>query len=156
MFTSPFNLPEMAAHHIEDERAKFLKLCKDTMWKHRTREYLQGLRERHNLQGGIPPTLAVGDMVIIKSDERNRGKCPLSIVTELYPGHYGVMRAARLRLGKSYLDQVVQQLYPLELSCDRTVQTHQALNTNAPAFSPVRNTAIAARQCIPQTAEDEQ
>ena len=80
MFISPNALPEMAAHHIQDgdlcKRAKFLKRCKDAMWKRWAREYLRGLRERHNLQGGNPLTLAVGDVVIIKSDERNRGKWP--------------------------------------------------------------------------------
>ena len=149
----------MAAHQFEDgdlrKRAKFLKRCKDAMWKRWTREYLRGLRERHNLQGGKPLTLAVGDVVIIKSDERNRGKWPLGIVTELYPGRDGVVRAARLRSGKSYLERAVQQLYPLELSYDRTIQTPPALNADAPAFRPMRNAAIAARQRIRQIVEDE-
>ena len=150
----------MAAHQFEDgdlrKRVKFLKRCKDAMWKRWTREYLRGLRERHNLQGGKPLTLAVGDVVIIKSDERNRGKWPLGIVTELYPGRDGVVRAARLRSGKSYLERAVQQLYPLELSYDRTIQTPPALNADAPAFRPMRNAAIAARQRIRQIVEDEQ
>ena len=47
MFTSPNALPELAAHHIEDgdlcKQAKFLKRCKDTLWKRWMREYLRGL-----------------------------------------------------------------------------------------------------------------
>ena len=51
MFTSSNNLPEMAAHHVRDKdlrkRAKFLKRCKDVVWRRWTKEYVRGLRERH-------------------------------------------------------------------------------------------------------------
>ena len=47
MFTLPNALPELAAHHIKDgdlrKQAKFLKRCKDALWKRWMREYLRGL-----------------------------------------------------------------------------------------------------------------
>ena len=115
-------VPEMESHRVEDgdlrKRAKFLMRCKDAVWKTWTNEYVRGLRERHIMLKGKPFVLSVGDVVIIKSDERNRGEWPLGIVETLYEGKDGVVRAVRLRAGKSFMERPVQHLYPLELSCD--------------------------------------
>lgn len=46
-------------------------------------------------------SLAKGDVVIIKGDEKNRGLWKLGIVEELITGRDGVTREARLRAGKS-------------------------------------------------------
>ena len=123
MFTSSNNLPEMAAHHVRDKdlrkRAKFLKRCKHVVWRRWTTEYVRGLRERHIQYHGKLLSLAVGDVVVIKSDERkNRGEWPLGIITEFYEGKDGVIRAARLRAGKSYMERPIKHLYPMELNCD--------------------------------------
>ena len=40
--------------------------------------------------------MAVGDVVIIKSEEKNRGKWPLGTVKELYPARYGFVRAMKV------------------------------------------------------------
>jgi hypothetical protein len=98
---------------------------------------------------GKPFTLSVGDVVIIKSDERNRGEWPLGIVHELYEGKDGVVRAVKLRAGKSFMERPVQHLYPLELSCDigtrQTTKTTTELNAEATEFRPKRDAAVAAR-----------
>ena len=120
-------------------------------------EYLRGLRERHNLKhGGPPPTLAKGDVVIIQSDEWNRGKWPLGNVEELHTGRDGVIRAAKLRAGKTFLERAVNHLYPLELSCDRANPNNpEPLNPNATVFRPLRDAAVAARQRLRYIAEQE-
>jgi hypothetical protein len=74
-------------------------LMRTTQFKHDTR----------------PFSLAVGDVVIIFSEERNRGKWPLGIVQELYPGKDGVIRTAKIKTGNGHLDRAVNLLYPLEL-----------------------------------------
>ena len=57
------------------------------MWKRWSTEYLRTLPEKHNLKHhGKPSTLSVDEVVIITSDERNRGKWTLGIVEELFPG----------------------------------------------------------------------
>ena len=43
-----------------------------------------------------------GDVMLINL--QNRGKWKISIVTDLYYGKDNVVRAVRLRAGKSYLD----------------------------------------------------
>ena len=98
---------------------------------------LRGLRERHIMLKGKPLSLSVGDVVIIKSDERNRGEWPLGIVEQLYQGKDGVVRALKLRAGKSFVERPVQHLYPLELSCDKQAnQKTMELNVEATEFRP--------------------
>ena len=62
--------------------------------------------------------IKTGDVVLIQIDERNRGKWNVGIVVKLIKGRDSVVRAARLRAGKSFLERAIQQLCPMELSCD--------------------------------------
>ena len=81
----------------------------------------------------------------------------MGIVVELFAGRDGVIRADKLRAGKSFLERPVQHLYPLELSCDRTNATIPApLIVDAPTFRPRRNAAVAATLRIQDMARDEQ
>ena len=98
---------------------KRLEKCKEMLWKRWTNKYLKGLRERHNLKHHNKKSfLKLGDVDVIQSDERNWIKWKLGIVESLIPGRDGRVRAARLRSRKNTLERAVQQLYPLELSCD--------------------------------------
>ena len=55
------------------KRAKFLLKTKDAMLRRWTSDYLRALSERHRLKyGNEESSLAVGDVVIIKSVESNR------------------------------------------------------------------------------------
>ena len=137
---------------IEDadlkKRAKQLRHCKERVWSRWTKEYVRALRERHNLvHKERQLNLKVGDVVIIRGDEKNRAHWKLGIVTKLITGRDGVVRAAQLRAGKSYLERAVQHLYPLELSCDqvpvnnstsRNDNTHQREKRTAAAIADIR------------------
>ncbi len=152
--------PELEEPHIEEKdlrkRAKYLLKCKEAMWRRWSREYLSGLRERHNQNSNKSSfTVEKGDVVIIQSDERNRGKWPLGIVEELYKGRDGVVRAVKLRAGKTYLERAVNHLYPLELSCDRTESVPVQLDPKAPSFRPRRDAAVAARERIKEVTRME-
>ena len=151
LFGQPNLLPEMEHHHLETpdlrKRAKYIKRCKDVLWKRWTDEYLKSLREQHRLNHPVKsPTIAVGDVMLIKEDERNRGKWKMGIVEELITGRDGVVRGAKLRAGKSHLERAIQHLYPLELTCDRqTKEPGNELNPDAAEFAPQRETRCAAR-----------
>ena len=124
--------------------AKYLRSRKDALWKRWSSEYLTALRERHRCdRDGKSLNLGVGDVVIVRSDERNRAKWPLGIVEKLFPGKDGVVHAVKLRAGKTYLERPVQHLYPLELSCDKRPATPETLNPEAPPFRPKRDAAVA-------------
>ena len=113
MFGQPNLLPEDDVDSMEDgdlrKRARYIRRCKDVLWSRWTGEYITSLRERHNLNHkkvGLP--IQEGDVVLIQSDERNRGKWKLGIVVKLIKGRDGVVRAARLTAGKSYLERAIQ------------------------------------------------
>ena len=133
-------LPELEPHNEEDrdlgKRVRYLKKCKDYMWKRWSTEYLCALREKHNLKHhGKQSTLLVGEVVIITSDERNRGKWTLGIIEELFPGRDGVIRASRLKTSNGHL-RAVTHLYCLELSCDQS-SNQQKLYPTAPVLRPL-------------------
>ena len=123
-----------------------------------TNEYLKGLRERHNLKHHNKKSfLKLGDVVIIQSNERNRSKWKLGIVESLIPGRDGIVRVARLRSGKNTLERAVQQLYPLELSCDMISPkgNKRELNPTIEEFRPRRDAAAAARARVQDIIEEE-
>ena len=43
------------------------------------------------------------DVVIVKAQDKNRGKWPLGIVVNMIPGKDGVVKDVRLRAGKKHL-----------------------------------------------------
>ena len=161
MFHQTNAIPELQPHHCEEmdlrKRAKYLRKCKDVMWKRWSQEYLRGLRERHDLTHKDKQSkLSIGDVVIIKSDDKNRGKWPLGIVEELFPGRDGVIRAVKLRAGQSYLERPIQHLYPLELSVDRPkVNPPSVLDAQAKEFRPKRREAVVAQERIRQALQEE-
>lgn len=156
------HLPEEETWRITDRdirrRAKYLRTCKDQMWSRWQREYLTALRERHNLMHRVTKFQPKkGDVVIVKTDNKNRGTWPLAIVNEVYPGSDGVIRTVQLRTAKSMLERPVQHLYPLELECDLcTPVADPRLNPQAQDFRPRRDAAAAARLRMKQVVDAEQ
>ena len=160
LFGQPNSIPQLEPYNVEDtdlrKRAKYLRKCKDAVWRRWTKEYLRALRERHNLKHETKlATLKVGDVVIIKNDERNRGKWQLGVIVQLLTGKDGIVREAKLRAGKGVLERAVQQLYPLELSCD-CEKPKPVLRPQAPEFRPRRNAATVARLRIQDQAEEDE
>ena len=150
---------ELESNHIQDydlcECPKYLSKCKDTVWSRWTKEYLRGLHERHHLKRkGDSTHPAKGDVVIIKSDDKNCAQWKLGVVIDLITGRDGVVQGAKLSTPKSVTEHPVQHLYPLELTCDMAVETAPAaLNPTVPAFRPRRNAAVAARARIQELAQ---
>ena len=153
-------LPELEPYHLKEadlrKRAKFLQRSKDQIWHRWSSEYLRALRERHRLKhGNSKNPLSVGDVVILKSEERNRNCWPLGTIEKLIVGRDGVVRAAKVRTRKTVLERAIQHLYPLELSCDRSKDA-TPLNPTAPPFRPRRDAAAAAELRIQDIANDDQ
>lgn len=87
---------------------KYLRACKDAVWKHWTREYLTALREQHNLNSwGKSRPLKIGDVAVICSEGKNRGKWSLGILEELFEGRDGAVQAVKLRAGKTSLERSI-------------------------------------------------
>ena len=93
--------------------------------------------------------------MVIKDDDGNRNKWKLGIIEDLTAGRDGIVRVVKLRAGKATLERAIQQLYPLELTCDRAaVESSVQLNPGALAFRPRRNAAVAANLRIQDIATE--
>ena len=164
LFQRTNQIPEQESWRIEDpdlrKHVKYLKNCKDDLWKRWKKEYLAALRERHNLTHKVSKFQPqVRDVVIIKTGNKNRSTWPLAIVSETYPGKDGIIRVVELKTAHGRLERPVQHLYPLEITCDKNIAAppRQApsvqLDPNLPAFRPRRDAAVAARARIQELDE---
>ena len=77
----------------------------------RRREYLRVLRERHVMINGTNGfQVSKGDVVVVETDEKNRGCWPLAMVIDTYPGKDGVTRAVRIRTAKGEIEKPVMMM----------------------------------------------
>ena len=162
MFDQPVVIPEMTETDDDGEqdlkkRYKHLRACKDRIWRRWTDEYVRQLRERHNLKHNTKEmNLTEGDVVIIKGDEKNRSHWKTGIVERLINGRDNVVRAIRLRAGKSYLERPVEHLYPLELHCNiKKPEETIKLNPTANEFKSKRDASTIARILINDQYQDD-
>ena len=76
-------------------------------------------------------------------------------------GRDGVVRAVRLRAEKSYLEQAIQYLYPMDLSCDQQLEEQAGgraavqLNPGAREFRPTRRAAVVSAENIRRITDTE-
>ena len=101
--------------------------------------------EPHNLSHKTANhKIMVGDAVIVRTDNKNRGKWSQAVVEQIFPGRDGYTRAVQLRTTKGVIKRPVQHLCPLELQCETTGPAAQQLNPHAENFRPKRNAASVA------------
>ena len=132
------------------------------MWNRWIRQYLCGLRGQHRttrLKSVQYPK--VGDVVIVKEDQKPKNTWKLPVVKQLFTGKDGITRGAKLKTagGNQYLEHAIQHLYPLELQCDKestTWSTQLHVDVQEFTLQAKRNAAAAAMLRIRDIAEDEQ
>ena len=106
---------------------------------------MRALRKRHDLRHhGKSGKLREGDVVLIKGEEKNRGKWKIGIVDKLIPGRDGIVRAVKLRASTGYLERPIQFLHPMELHVDAKDSEPKKLNPDIREFVPKRRAAIEA------------
>jgi len=69
-----------------------------------------------------------------------------------------VVRVARVRTGKSFLERAIQHLYPLELLCDlhgTQDSRNGQLNAQAQEFRPSRRAAVHAAEAVRVRLQEE-
>ena len=92
-------------------------------------------------------------IVLIKNEDRNPRKWKIGIFDKLYYGRDDVIRAVQLRSGKSFIQRLIQHLYPLELNCDIKREKEKELNVEAPPFRQKRTAAAIAEIGTQNTGE---
>ena len=100
------NFPDAAPHESESEtikkRHKYIKRWKEALWKRWKHEHLVALRGKHNLKTKDKTfKINVGDVVLIKGEDNNRGHWKIGIVNHLHCGKDNIIRVAQSRSGKS-------------------------------------------------------
>ena len=72
-------------------------------------KHLKALRERHDMRRKttMHKSIEPGEVVLIKEDNKNRRKWSMGIVTKLFQGNDGEIRAAELRAGKDKLERAI-------------------------------------------------
>ena len=115
------------------------------------------LRERHNLKHSKKESeVKFREVVVMKGEERNRVQWNIGIITDVYPGKDGKVRAVKPKAGRCYFERVVQLPYPLEISCDITPSTEEpTMNVNAEEFRPKRKASEIVQTRITELANDE-
>ena len=147
---SDVNLLDTAPHASESEtmkkRTKNINGCKEALWKRWKHDYLVTLREKHSLKHEDKTfKINVGNVVMIKGEEKNRGHWKIGIVN-LYIGKEDIIQVAQLRIGKKLIDRPIQLHYPLDLYCEGVTTINEdekkhELNTSAMEFCPKRTAA---------------
>ena len=92
-------------------------------------------------------------MIFIKGEKRKR-QMEVGVVERLIQDRDGVIRGAQLRAGKTHPKRLLQLLYPLELTCDRSERRRgETLRADAREFQPGRAAADACQR-IAAIAQD--
>ena len=128
---------------------RYMNKCKEAAWKRWKKEYLRSLRGKHNTMHNTKATkIEVGDVFLMKGEEKNKRKWSIGIGEELYKGNDGVTRGVNLRTPKSNIERPVQHLYPRELhwhmekSPSTSKSTSQKkLNVDGKEYRPRRTAA---------------
>ncbi|XP_036346189.1 uncharacterized protein LOC118755464 [Rhagoletis pomonella] len=80
-------------------------------------EYLQQLRYIHHNKSAASRSIGIGDVVLVKDDNKPRLQWKLAVVQTTYQGRDGRIRVCDVRMqGQQVLKRPIQLLYPLEIS----------------------------------------
>ena len=149
-------LPEENTEALDEEtkigrHARYIKRCKDIMWKRWSREYVKALREKHRINVGKSTEISVGNIMLIKGEEKNRGLWKMGVVEKLIQGRDGVTRGAKLRTGKGTIERPIQHLYPMELRLSTENRKKdgckRSLNPAVKEFKPRQQRAAKREAC---------
>ena len=81
--------------------------------------------------------VSIGDVVLIKNEDCNRRKWKIGIIDKLYYGRDDVIRTVQLRSRKSFIQQPIQHLCPLELNSDIKREKEKELKVEATLFRQI-------------------
>jgi hypothetical protein len=74
---------------------------KQTFWKYWSKHYLNQLQNRPKWQS-VTPNVAIGSLVILRSDNSPPLEWPMARVTNLFPGKDGIVRAVEVRTANGH------------------------------------------------------
>ena len=95
--------------------------------------------------------IKVGDVVMIKGEDKQRGTWKVGIISEVYPVKDNEIRGVQVKTTTGFPDRPIQLLYPLELhcndvrrNCNNENKVTKKLNVQAREFAPRRTASAIA------------
>ena len=105
----------------EGKRMKYIRTRQQHLWNRWEKEYLTNLREHHEMGTSGSSKPEIGEVVLIKEEQTNRGKWKLGRIVSLIEGRDGIMRGATIRVisggNPREIQRPIQKLYSMELKC---------------------------------------
>jgi hypothetical protein len=96
------------------KRIRYRQRLKEELRRRFRVQYLGQLARRTKHRTNTAP-VAVGDVVLVRSDNQKRLDWPLAVVKEVFPGQDGHIRVVKLKTAKGELIRPIQRLIPLEV-----------------------------------------
>ena len=102
---------------------------------------MKSLREKHRLLAGKAANVTVGEVMLIRGDEKDRGLWKMGVVRSAITGKDGIVRGVKLKTGKGIIERSIQHLYPMGLKVDGHKVTQdnpkqKKLNPEVDEFKP--------------------
>ena len=98
--------------------------------------------------------IEVGDVVLIKVEEKNKRKCSIEILRELFKDKDDVMCGVKVQTPKSQIERPIQYLHRLEVHSNMETSTsqfkntsHKKLNVDAKEYRPPKTAAGLDEMC---------
>ncbi|UYV61845.1 CYP3A4 [Cordylochernes scorpioides] len=138
---NPADLPSRGCSVLQLKRTRWLREALRSRFRS---EYLGQLVQKANER---TPKLSVGDVVIVKVEDKRRLHWPMARIVELFPGRDGHSRVAKVRTKLGTLIRPVQKLYPLEVSSGDPILRSKGDTTIEEAHRIVKSTAELQHLC---------
>ncbi|KAK6031076.1 Pao retrotransposon peptidase [Ostertagia ostertagi] len=115
----------------------------DHFWKLWREDYLQTLAQRQQKLAknapGSKARPAVGDLVVVKTEDMPRAHWPLAVITRLHVSKDGHTRSAQIRTAKNtLLDRSIKHLIPLEIHVEKELTAESSSPTPTRTQPPRR------------------
>ena len=155
LYGQPIMIPEESLGKVTSKTKRcqrYISKCKEAAWKRWEKEYSRSLQERckrmHNTK---EMKIEVWVVVLIKDEEKNKGKWNITIVEELFRGKDDFKCGLKLQTPKSLIERSIRYLHSLELRFDMgkppskfKSRSKKKLNVDAKEYRPRRSAATTA------------
>lgn len=111
-------IPEPSLMHLPENRLskwQIIQSLKHHFWKRWHKEYLNEYQQRSKWKTSTQPQIQVGQIVIVRDESTSPGQWSIGRVIEVHPCKDQIVRAATVRVGKTFFRRRANKLCVLPL-----------------------------------------
>ena len=145
-----------------NKRMRFLEKSKQHLRKRFMKEYVHALEERQQrAEGNIEKIPSIGEVVLLKSEAKDKALWKLGRVVSKITGKDGTVRGLKLKQGNGYIvERPLQLVCYLEIGEDSKWEPNPKAEVFVPRLGPNRRAKEVAnnlfRNIVEQEFEDDQ